>query len=83
MQVQNAPAHGIVGLFVLGECVGENENLLVVQDLVKCFPVRKGLLQRVQALQLAALQSENVTTIEGDPAAGGGDQAGVAILERR
>jgi oligopeptide/dipeptide ABC transporter ATP-binding protein len=29
--------------------VGENENLLVVQDLVKCFPIRKGLLQRVRA----------------------------------
>ncbi|MBN1812682.1 MAG: dipeptide ABC transporter ATP-binding protein [Anaerolineae bacterium] len=29
--------------------MGENENLLVVQDLVKCFPVRKGLLQRVRA----------------------------------
>jgi oligopeptide/dipeptide ABC transporter ATP-binding protein len=26
-----------------------DDNLLVVQDLVKCFPVRKGLLQRVQA----------------------------------
>ena len=25
------------------------DDLLVVQDLVKCFPVRKGLLQRVQA----------------------------------
>jgi oligopeptide/dipeptide ABC transporter ATP-binding protein len=49
MQVQNAPAHGIVGLLLLGECVGENENLLIVQDLVKCFPVRKGLLQRVRA----------------------------------
>ena len=29
--------------------MGENKNLLVVQDLIKCFPVRKGLLQRTQA----------------------------------
>jgi oligopeptide/dipeptide ABC transporter ATP-binding protein len=29
--------------------VSENENLLVVRDLVKCFPIRKGFLQRAQA----------------------------------
>jgi oligopeptide/dipeptide ABC transporter ATP-binding protein len=65
MQVQNAPAHGTVGFLFSGECVGENEEILVVQDLVKCFPIRKGLLQRVRA-RACAVDGVSLTIRRGE-----------------
>jgi ABC-type glutathione transport system ATPase component len=41
------------------------ENLLVVQDLVKCFPVRKGLLQRVRA-RVCAVDGVSLTIRRGE-----------------
>ncbi|MFL7791411.1 MAG: ABC transporter ATP-binding protein [Anaerolineae bacterium] len=41
------------------------DNLLVVQDLVKCFPVRKGLLQRVQA-RVCAVDGVSFTIRRGE-----------------
>ena len=41
------------------------DNLLVVQDLVKCFPVRKGLLQRVQ-VRVCAVDGVSFTIRRGE-----------------
>jgi oligopeptide/dipeptide ABC transporter ATP-binding protein len=45
--------------------VGENENLLVVQDLAKCFPVHRGLLQRVRA-RVCAVDGVSFTIRRGE-----------------